>query len=251
MTATEYALFADLSFEDFKRLASDDTLSKYERIGFPDSYREGFERAIFEDLLAKLPAFRDRNRTVLDIGPGCSGLPRMIDAHCVERGHELVFVDSEEMLAHHPERAKLRKIPGRFPEGPARLDDLAGSIDAIIVYSVVQYVFTESSIHLFLDAALGLLARQGALLIGDIPNWSMRSRFFASPTGKAFHRQFAGNESAPEPSFNALQPGRIDDSVVLGLAARARAEGFHAWLVPQPDELPMANRREDLLVVRP
>lgn len=32
-----------MSFEKFRRLAIKENLSKYERIGFPNSYREGFE----------------------------------------------------------------------------------------------------------------------------------------------------------------------------------------------------------------
>ena len=41
-------------FEDFKNLANDPSLSKYEKIGFPDSYRAGKEEAIFHDILSKL-----------------------------------------------------------------------------------------------------------------------------------------------------------------------------------------------------
>ena len=41
-------------FEDFKQLASDASLSKYEKIGFPDSYRAGKEEAIFTDIISKL-----------------------------------------------------------------------------------------------------------------------------------------------------------------------------------------------------
>ena len=51
--------------------------------------------------------------------------------------------------------------------------------------------------------------------------------------------------------FNTLEPGEIDDGVVLGLVARMRAAGFHAFVVPQAPDLPMANRREDILIIRP
>ena len=46
--------FSSISYEDFRRLAKDESLSKYERIGFPDAYRSGFEEAIYADILAKL-----------------------------------------------------------------------------------------------------------------------------------------------------------------------------------------------------
>src|SRR5665213_3236592 len=48
--------FKDLTFEDFRRLAKDDTLSSFEKIGFPNAYREGKETTIFADIVRKLPA---------------------------------------------------------------------------------------------------------------------------------------------------------------------------------------------------
>jgi hypothetical protein len=38
---------------------------------------------------------------------------------------------------------------------------------------------------------------------------------------------------------------------VLALLARARAQGFHAWVLPQDAALPMGNRREDVLIRKP
>ncbi|HEX8355321.1 MAG TPA: hypothetical protein VF611_20615, partial [Pyrinomonadaceae bacterium] len=82
MKTDDYKRFADLTFDDFRRMAGDDALSPYERIGFPDSYREGKEEAIFEDIAAKLPALGGRGKVVLDVGPGCSGLPLMLVELC-------------------------------------------------------------------------------------------------------------------------------------------------------------------------
>jgi cyclopropane fatty-acyl-phospholipid synthase-like methyltransferase len=244
--------FADLTFEDFRQLATDPSLSPYEKIGFPDSYREGYEAAIFADIEAKLPPLSQaRGQVVLDIGPGCSDLPRMVRERCEERGHTLMLVDSEEMLAHHPDGERVRKFSGRFPDCPELVDGLAGRVDAILAYSVLHYVFPSASVHGFLDAALGLLAHGGHMLIGDVPNVSKRRRFFASPAGQRFHREFTGSDEPPHVEWGAIEPGKIDDAVLMGLVARARAAGCDAYLVPQAAELPMANRREDLLVVRP
>ena len=44
---------------------------------------------------------------------------------------------------------------------------------------------------------------------------------------------------------------QIDDGIMIGLLARARNFGYDAYLVPQNSNLPMANRREDLLIVNP
>lgn len=243
--------FADIGYEDFRRLATDGSLSAYEKIGFPDSYRAGREPAIFADILRKLPSLSRPGARVLDIGPGCSDIPRLLIEHCRRNAQELHLVDSKEMLEQLPDAEGICKTAAFYPECPTLLELLAGSTDAIIVYSVLQYIFVDTNVWKFLDVTLALLAPGGTLLLGDIPNVSMRKRFFASQTGKQFHREFTGRDEDPEVSYNQLEPGHIDDSVVFAIVQRARAAGFHAFVVPQPPELPLANRREDIIIARP
>jgi hypothetical protein len=243
--------FADLDFEGFKALARDPSLSPHEKVGFPDSYRAGKEKAILRDVAGKLTHLGRKGRSVVDIGPGCGAVATSLVALCRHRGHRLTLIDSAEMLALLPDDPSIAKVAGRFPEDCG--DFLAahrGRVDAILVYSVLQYVFAAGNVFAFLDRALELLADGGQLLIGDIPNQSMRRRFFSAPAGIRFHRQFLRTGAGTaEPDVS--QPGRMDDAAVLALVLRARAAGFHAYLVPQAPALPMANRREDLLIVKP
>jgi 2-polyprenyl-3-methyl-5-hydroxy-6-metoxy-1,4-benzoquinol methylase len=244
--------FAELTFDDFRRMARDEALSTHEKVGFPDAYREGREAAILADVCAKLPALDVRGAVVVDVGAGCGGLATLLREHCRAHAHALTFVDSAEMLAHHPDGDDLTKIPGRFPHDCAELlAERRGEVDALIAYSVLQYAFADASPFAFLDAALELLAPGGRLLFGDLPNASMRKRFLASDAGAAHHRAYSGRDEDPQVAFNTSDPGQLDDGALVGLLLRARAAGFHAWLVPQPAELPMGNRREDLLIARP
>jgi hypothetical protein len=119
-----------------------------------------------------------------------------------------------------------------------------------VTYSVLQYVFVESPIFDFVDACLSLLAPGGQLLIGDIPNVSKRKRFFASDAGVRCHQQYTGTDEVPAVEFNVLERSKIDDAVVLSILSRARAAKFDAYVLPQAPELPMANRREDVLITR-
>src|SRR3977135_442211 len=125
-----------LDFAGFAMIASDETLSKYEKIGFPDSYRAGFETKIFADICAKLPRLNERGLTVLDIGPGCSDLPMMLIDLCRARGHRLCLVDSPQMLARLPDAPFVDKRPGLFPKCRDALVDLRGSVAAMLSYSV-------------------------------------------------------------------------------------------------------------------
>jgi 2-polyprenyl-3-methyl-5-hydroxy-6-metoxy-1,4-benzoquinol methylase len=243
--------FAKLGFEDFRRLAADQSLSLYEKIGFPDSYRAGKEPLIFADILHKLPSLQGSGAVVLDVGPGCSEVPRLLMEHCRRLGQELHLVDSAEMLDQLEDLEGVHKTAAFYPECPELLERLSGRTDAIIVYSVLHYVFVDTNPWTFLDRSMALLAPGGMMLLGDIPNVSMRRRFFASEAGKRFHRRFTGRDEDPVVEFNRLEPGQIDDSVVFAVLQRARAAGFHAYVLPQPAHLPLANRREDILIVRP
>jgi SAM-dependent methyltransferase len=251
MTA-DPARFARLTYDGFRALAAEEGLSPHERIGFPDSYRQGYDDAILSDIRAKVPGLDGRSATVVDLGCGCGTLVARIAAFCREREHRLVLVDSAEVLARVPAGPGFRRVTGRFPEESREpLSDLVGKVDVVLAYSVLHYVVIDGNPFGFVDRALELLAPGGHLLVGDIPNQSMRRRFFRSESGRAFHRAFTGGNTEPEVVFNALEPGKIDDAVMVGLVSRARAAGFDAWIVPQAQALPMANRREDLLFRRP
>ena len=244
----------ELDYEGFRALAQNPHLSAHEKIGFPPSYREGFEPAILADILTKLPMLtQDTGRTVVDIGPGCAALPRLLIELCRERGHTLVLVDSPEMLALLPDvDGVTRKCAGLFPRNAAEVASAAGgSVDALICYSVLHYIYVDSNLFDFIDETMALLVLGGAALIGDIPNVSKRNRFFASESGQRFHRAFTGSDEPYEVRFNEPSPGKIDDAVLMGLVQRARAAGCDAYLMPQDAGLPMANRREDLLIAKP
>lgn len=246
-----YQRFAKLGFDDFRRSATDTRLSPYEKIGFPDSYRKGKEGLIFESIRGNLPLLNATGKLVLDIGPGCSDLPRMLIDCCRERGHRLLMVDSEEMLSLLPDESFLRKIPAYFPRCEALFSEYREKVDVLLTYSVLHYVFAESNLWEFLDRSLELLAEGGEMLIGDVPNISKRKRFFSSRNGIAFHQEFTSSQTIPEVRFNRIEREQIDDSVVMAVLARARTQGFDAYVLPQARDLPMSNRREDILIRRP
>ena len=243
--------FANLTFEDFRRLAMDESLSKYAKIGFPDAYREGFEATIFTDIRGKLTNLDIKGGNILDIGPGCSDLPAMLIDLCRQQTHQLTLIDSAEMLDLLPDAPFIDKVAALYPICPDLLTEYAGRMNVILCYSVLHYVLVDTAFFRFLDTSLALLAPGGQMLIGDIPNVSKRNRFFASAAGVQFHQNFTRSNTQPELTLNQIAHDQIDDAVVFALLQRARAAGFDAYLLPQDPALPMANRREDILIVRP
>ena len=243
--------FANIGFENFRQLATDKTLSKYERIGFPDSYRQGFESAIFSDILQKLTNLESNKRCVIDIGPGCSDLPIMLIDLCRTHNHKLTLIDNKEMLDLLPSEPFIEKVAALYPNCPEFIAQYQGTMDVILCYSVLHYILIDTAFFRFLDISLSLLASGGQMLIGDIPNISKRKRFFASDTGIHFHQAFMKTTELPNVAFNQIEHDQIDDAVVFALLQRARTQGFDAYIIPQNPALPMANRREDILITRP
>jgi 2-polyprenyl-3-methyl-5-hydroxy-6-metoxy-1,4-benzoquinol methylase len=236
------ARFENLRVDDFERMALDPSLSAHEKIGFPDSYREGFEDTIYRDIRSKLSRLDLVGAQVLDIGPGCAGLPRKLIEDCASRSQTLVLVDVEAMLSQLPSPPHVRKIAGTYPACRDAVPVSGAGFDAILCYSVLHYVFIEAAFWRFIDCSLALLAPGGQMLIGDIPNVSKRKRFFSSAAGVRFHQAFMQT---------GVEVDRIDDAVLQAIVARARAQGCDAYWLPQPETLPMSNRREDILICRP
>lgn len=243
--------FVNIGFEDFRRFAMDPSLSKYERIGFPDSYRSGHEAAIFKDICGKLSHLSRDKLNVMDIGPGCSDLPLMLIDLCRDKGHSLTLIDSAEMLSLLPAHPLIHKEAALFPQCPELLERNRSQVDVILCYSVLHYVMVDTAFFRFLDSALELLAPGGQMLIGDIPNVSKRKRFFSSEEGARYHMDFMKTSERPVVAFNRIERDQIDDAVVFSLLQRARTQGFDAYILPQASELPMSNRREDILITRP
>lgn len=252
MSSVNPERFQNLDFESFKELAKNNALSPHEKIGFPDSYRAGKESAILNDIKLKLPNLNKSRPLIIDIGAGCGALAFSLIEQCLKNDSTLVLIDSQEMLAQLPDNENLIKIPAYYPnECQDFINEYAGRADAILIYSVLHYVFDEGNLFKFLDSTLGLLAVGGECLIGDVPNISKRKRFFASPTGVKFHQDFMNTQDAPQVEFNRIETGQMDDAVLISLMMRARQAGFDAYILPQANDLPMANRREDIFIKRP
>lgn len=242
--------FKNISYEDFKSLAKDDSLSVFQKIGFPDGYREEKEGHIFDDIYEKFDlGAAQENKIFLDIGSGCSNLAHYIIQACERQGLKLLLVDSKEMLDLLPDKGNTEKFYGYFPDQTEELvNKYSGKVDYILCYSIFHYVFYNTCIFKFLDLALSLLKPGGKLLIGDIPSISKRRRFFSTDQGIQYHQKFTGTSTLPEVNHFQLEPAQIDDAVIFSILHRYRNFGYETYLLPQPKNLPMWNRREDILI---
>lgn len=235
-----YKKLKRVTFRDFKKLAKDQNLSPAEKIGFPNEYREGYEPIILNTICSYLQLDL-KGKTILDIGCGCGKLANMIIDFCEKKEHNLILIDSQEMLSQLPDKHFLKKICGEFPdelEDKDFFNKYREKIDSINVYSVIQHVFLDSNIFNFLDKALILLKPKGRMLCGDVPNISKAKRFFLK-------------NKEQNQNFFKIENEKLDDSIIMAILQRYRNFGFETYLLPQDDKLPLSNRREDILIIKP
>lgn len=241
----------NFTYESFREIAKNPYLSSHERVGFPDSYREGFIPAIVHDIISKLDIANKQGGAFLDIGCGASDLTSMLLEKCSNYHITGTLVDCPEML-QCLDSSKLTnhyKVAGKFPDVLDQVMAIAPKgYEAILCYSVLQCIIRDHNIFDFIDTICMALKPQGTALIGDIPNQSKRKRFFSTDTGINFHKSFMKTASSPVVEHYKINRNTIDESVLNGLIERARFNGCHAYLLPQPNSLPMANRRDDLLI---
>lgn len=239
-----------LSFDAYKKLASSTSLNPYEKVGFKSVHRELKEKNIFPDLIKKLTLLSKPNITILDIGCGCS-LPVLNLINNSERyAQKVILVDSEEMLQNVPESSHVTKFPHQFPRDKDFLNRFNNSVDLIIIYSLIHAIHEFQNVYTFIDSAVSLLRERGStLLIGDISNHSKKQRFLTSSFGTKFHKEWSNSDSNPDPKI--FEPyDELDDSVIFQLLLRYRLQGFETYLLPQSDDLPLNNTREDILIVK-
>lgn len=235
------------SFDDFKNLAKQKSLSLAKKVDFPDRKTSIQVEDIICDWHNKLSDLSYPKKIVLDIGCGCLLVNRLFMS--LEEASKLLLVDSQEMLDNVKLSEGVEKFPGKFPDVPNLFGKYKEQIDIIIANSVIQYIYAEGYpvLFKFIDRALELLKPGGRLLLSDIPNYSKAKRFFDSRAGKEFHKKKNKTNKNPMVKLTAKD---IDDTIILDILDKYRYLGFDVYVLPQSKELLFSNRREDILIVK-
>ncbi|SKA92018.1 Methyltransferase domain-containing protein [Paucidesulfovibrio gracilis DSM 16080] len=210
------------------------------------------ERRIVNDLISKLSI--QSSDSLLDIG--CNIGTVFIPLSFLVA--QATAVDHPDCLARLQERFKgenVRYMAGNFLTLPFNDE----RYDKILSYSVLHCLRKDDLVP-FVEKAISLLAPGGRLLLGDIPNTSLKQRFLDSDEGIRFQEEWnrlcSQNDSTKEcKEVVDCKPdpdnAQFDDESVLALTAYIRKLGCSAYILPQNPELPFGHTREDILVIRP
>lgn len=233
------------SFADFKKLALDKTLNNNQKVGFDDIYRKELEKNIFLDISLKLNIIP--NKTIMDIGCGCSLPVYDLIEYARNNKNKLYLIDSKEMLSNLPNEDFIVKIICEFPNCK-EIQKLQKKIDYIIVYSVLHHIFTYANYIEFIDTTIELLSSNGELLLGDIPNISKQKRFSSLSKKIEYTKDWFGNIDKSNITYNTLEKMSIDDGIIFSILQRYRGMGCETYLLNQKKYLPLGEIREDILI---
>lgn len=238
------------SFEKFQKMAKNNNLKDYEKVGRKYLFvgKDNKETNIFPDIKEKLDI--KPGTVICDIGCGCSRPVLDVIDFSKSNNNRLILIDSKEMLGLLPNFNFIKKIACEFPKYDKFIERSKKSIDYIICYSVIHYVFPYANIFDFLDKAIILLKNNGKMLIGDIPNVTKKKRLLSSKNGIKFYQEWSGSKKIPKSTWNILKEGVIDDSIVFAILQRYRNMECETYLLPQKEGLPINKTREDILIVR-
>jgi SAM-dependent methyltransferase len=207
------------------------------------------ERLIVSDIIEKLQISPDDN--CLDIGCNVGNI--LLPLSFMVKS--MVGIDNESCtnrLKNRFDGDNITLIHGDF----LVLDFNGKEFNKIIIYSVLHYL-GQAEVDPFIKKAVSLLAPGGCMLLGDIPNLSLKMRFLESECGKLFQKKWdllcqetecdmVVCEYPQDPDI-----AEFDDECILLILRTLREMGLNAYILPQNPRLPFGNTREDILVIRP
>lgn len=212
------------------------------------------EKLILPDIVSKLDIRPDDD--CLDIGCGTGNLtiPLSFLAGTVTGVDHSSCV--EKLRNRCGQLGNVRLEAGNFLDIP-----IPGHFHKVFAYSVLHYLKDREEVFGFVFKAAALVSPGGKVLLGDIPNESRKKRFLETEQGRAFDADWrrrekqAAEETRGEASVMALASDaelvKFDDDLVLSIVKEMRQRGYHAYVLPQPSQLPFGHTREDILIEKP
>jgi len=242
---TDKAAFQDV-FQQYAKLASDDTLTEAEKTGRYSFHEISFD-SIAKDISKKLDLRPDLS--LLDVGSGAGDITFRLSP----APRRITLNDHAEVLKRVKNLSQRQSIEihaGNLLE----LDSCLGPFDRILCYSVLP-ILPEHAVFPAIDKLVGLLSIGGKLLIGDLPNIDKKERFEISRESKrvSIKKEFEAKRSSlasVDPVNSHERHFLFNDINNLKLISYLRQKHCEAYLLPQPLELPFGCTREDILVVR-
>ena len=161
-------------------------------------------------------------------------------------------IDHKEMIRRLRER--FGELGEQLVEGDFMETEFTErSFDKVLVYSVLHCLENLESAKIFSKKALDLVKPGGILLLGDIPNADLKSRFENSSEGRSFCDNWKRNleRDGNICSIKGVREEILfkpDDKSIANLLKSLNTADTTSFLLPQDKDLPFGNTRVDIIV---
>jgi ubiquinone/menaquinone biosynthesis C-methylase UbiE len=123
----------------------------------------------------------------------------------------------------------------------------------VLAYSLIHYMRDKNQLKKFIKKLLGLTSSNGIILIGEIPNISMKKRFLKSKIGKKINKKFLHNlnklKQKYTSQFNYNEKFiQIYDKEIRFMINYCNQIGVDAYILPIKKNLPFSYTRINLLI---
>ena len=213
------------------------------------SFQKNSEKKIHIDVSKKLKI--NKNDTCLDIGCGVGAILLPLS----KKTKHITGIDninSINILRNRLKKKNVSLISGDF----LKHDFKHKKYNKIILYSVLHVFENKFQVYRVINKALNLLKSGGVILIGDLPNISLKKKFLKSKYGKIFENKWNkfnkkknGDKKAQKIlKKNSIYQIKIDDEFIINLVKYFRKKGYNAYIFPQKKYLPFGHTREDIII---
>ena len=235
-------------FESYGKMAQNNNIASITQNGRYHA-QKGAEQYVSIDVIQKLEP--NAQNSFLDIGCGLGLNLIPISArvsHAIGCDHPNVI----NRLRQQSPDLNAELIGGDFLE-----IEFTQTYSKILAYSVLPSLPDLNRVETFIDKTLSLLDPAGRALLGDLANIDKKKRFLKSQRGAAFQKEWEvlNSDYQKQDDISAFQEECdkktviMDDKIILDLVMHIRKQGFNAYIVDQPQNLPFGNTREDILIL--
>jgi SAM-dependent methyltransferase len=208
------------------------------------SFQKEDERRIAPDVFKKLDLQSSDN--LLEIGCGTGNLLIPLSFYV----DKAVGIDNEIAINRMLNRVNVNNLEGVVADFLNY--DIGSSVkfEKILIYSVLHCLPNRDTVYSFVDKALQLLTKNGILLLGDIPNITLKNSFLKSDSGRDFHKQWQKRteRSSAEPTEISIDSYIFNDKNIFEFMEYIKAKGYKVYLKAQPPNLPFGHTREDIVI---
>lgn len=211
-------------------------------------FQRNEEKKILPEIIKNLNL--NKKDKLIDIGCGSGN----ITMHISKKVNTVTAVDFPKILDALKARSikknirNINYIPGNFLNLK-----IQKKFNKILAYSVIHYMRDINQLKVLIRKILKITLPSGKILLGEVPNISMKKRFLNSKIGKKIDQRFKVDVERLNKKYpNSMNLNnkfiRIGDKDLSSIIFYCNKLGADAYILPIENGLPFCNSRVNILI---